>query len=153
MSEYPFKLPDHRFDQRNEMFKRSWQEEQFEGECSRFYKEAKFQDKTGYRKQDYALRNASWNIEWSAAFGNSCSNHGLYAWEGIPEKVRHVAEAGGPVKASPQEMNRDVKRAAHFFGADLVGILIKQKASALNKMILWGEELCGYGKPYDSDKF
>jgi reductive dehalogenase len=88
----------------------------------RFYREAAFKDVVGYRKIDYAFRNAAWNLEWGAAFGNSRSNSGLYSWEGVNERIKHWVECGDPVKESPEKMSRIIKNAARYFGADLVGI-------------------------------
>lgn len=120
--DFPFPVPSDRFDQKNEMFKRTRWDPKMQPLASRFYQEVEYKESAGYQKMDYALRNASWNLEWSAALGNSRSNFGLYAWEGLPEKIRHFAETGGPVEKSPAEMSAFVKNAARFFGADLVGI-------------------------------
>ena len=87
-----------------------------------FYREVKFQDKMGYRKIDYAFRNASWNLEWGAGFGNSRSNFGLYSWDGVNDKIKQYVESGDQVKETPEEMSRIIKNAARFLGADLVGI-------------------------------
>ena len=76
----------------------------------------------GFRKIDYALRNASWNLEWGAGFGNAGSNLGLYTWEGVNDRIRHMVEAGEPVKETPEEMSRIIKLVARYFGASLVGI-------------------------------
>jgi reductive dehalogenase len=118
----PFPVADHRFDQKNEMFKRAVWDEEMQPYSQRFYGEAVYQEKIGYRKIDYALRNASWNLEWSAALGNSQSNYGLYSWEGFPEKIRHFVEKDGPVEGTPEDMANTVKKAAKLLGADLVGI-------------------------------
>ena len=84
--DFPFPVPADRFDQKNEMFKRVRWDPKMRHLAARFYQEVKYKESAGYQKKDYALRNASWNLEWSAALGNSRSNFGLYAWEGIPEK-------------------------------------------------------------------
>jgi len=118
----PFPIADKRFDQKNEMFKRSLWDEKMAPHGIRFYREAAFKDVVGYRKIDYAFRNAAWNIEWGAGFGNSRSNSGLYAWEGVNERIKHWVECDGAVKKSPAEMSRIIKNAARYFGADLVGI-------------------------------
>jgi reductive dehalogenase len=120
--ELPFPVAADRFDQKNEMFKRSLWDEEILAHGKRFYKEVKFQEKVGYRKIDYAFRNASWNLEWGAGFGNSRSNSGLYSWEGVNERIKHYVESGDPVTGSPEEMSRIIKKVARFFGADLVGI-------------------------------
>ena len=120
--DFPFPVPSDRFDQKNEMFKRSRWDPKMQPLAARFYQEVKYKESAGYQKMDYALRNASWNLEWSAALGNSRSNFGLYAWEGLSEKIRHFAETGGPVEKSPAEMSTIVNNAARFFGADLAGV-------------------------------
>jgi epoxyqueuosine reductase len=118
----PFPVADYRFDQKNEMFKRAAWDEKMQLDAQRFYREAVFGDKVGYRKIDYSLRNAAWNLEWTAALGNSRSNFGLYAWEGVPEKIHHWVEKDGPVEGNPEEMSKVIKKAAKLLGADLVGI-------------------------------
>jgi reductive dehalogenase len=118
----PFPVPNYRFDQKNDVFKRVRWEEKMIPYGRAYYIEAKHQDKAGYTKIDYAFHNAAWDVEAEFGMGNSRSNYGLYAWDGIAEKFKRTAEPGGPVRKSPQEMSRIVKKAAHFFGADLVGI-------------------------------
>jgi epoxyqueuosine reductase len=118
----PIPVPNDRFDQKNEMFKRALWDERMRPYGRRFYKEVNYQEKIGFRKIDYALRNAAWNLEWSAGFGNSRSNFGLYAWEGVPARIRHYLETGDPLKESPETMSKIIKQVARFFGADLVGI-------------------------------
>ena len=54
--------------------------------------------------------------------GNSRSNSGLYAWEGANQKIKHYIEAAIPIENTPAENSRIIKRAARYFGADLVGI-------------------------------
>jgi len=112
----PFPVAAGRFDQKNEMFKRSLWDKKMLPHAMRFYKEVKFKEKVGYRKIDYAFRNASWNLEWSTAFGNSRSNSGLYAWEGVNERIKPYVESGDPVKASPEEMSRKSKRWLDILG-------------------------------------
>ncbi|MBW1722415.1 MAG: reductive dehalogenase [Deltaproteobacteria bacterium] len=120
--EFPFQVPDYRFDQKNEMFKRRTWDPEFKPHGDRLYNTIKFQDRYGYRKLDYALRNAAWNLEYGYAFGNMCSNYGLYSWDHIPAKAKRFVETGGAVKNSPEVNTRIVKKAARLFGADLVGV-------------------------------
>jgi len=115
----PFPIADHRFDQKNEMFKRIIWDETMQP-LGRWPVE--FKEQVGYRKIDYAFRNAAWNLEWGAGYGNLRSNFGLYSWDGVPERIEKWVEAEGPVEESPEEMSRLIKKAASFFGADLVGI-------------------------------
>lgn len=117
-----FPVPQERFDQRNEVFKRSLWDPAMTPHGLRFYKEAEYREKSGYSRLDFALRNASWNLEWGFGMGNSRPGTGLYAWEGVPDKAKHYLEAGERVSGSPEEMAAIVKKAARFLGADLVGI-------------------------------
>jgi reductive dehalogenase len=120
--ELPFPVPINRFDQKNEMFKRSTWDEKMRPYAKGFYEEVVYQPKIGYRKLDYAFRNAAWNLEWGHAFGNSRGNFGLYSWDAVAAKIKRFVEAGEKVEASPEEMSRIIKKASYFFGADLVGI-------------------------------
>src|SRR4030043_1553166 len=120
-SEFPFPVPTYRFNQRNEMFKRNvWDEKN--RHLLKSFSEVKYQSKMGYRKIDYAFRNASWALEWKYGMGNARSNLGLYEWDGVPERIRPYVETGDAVTEPPYEMSRIVKKAARFYGADLVGI-------------------------------
>ncbi len=119
---FPFLVPDYRFDQRNEMFKRRTWDEEFFPHGNRLYTQVKYQNKYGYRKLDYALRNAAWNIEYDHAFGTMRSNYGLYSWTHVTDKVKRFIETDDMVTHSPEKNARIVKKAAKFLGADLVGI-------------------------------
>ena len=119
---FPILVPDYRFDQKNEMFKRRIWDKDFIEPGKRLYSEVKYQNRYGYRKLDYALRNASWSLEHGFGFGNMKSNHGLYSWTHISEKIKRFVETDGPVELSLEENTRIVKKAARFLGADLVGI-------------------------------
>ena len=119
---FPLPVPDYRFDQKNEMFKRRIWDEEIRPHGDRLYQRIKFQDRYGYRKIDYALRNASWNMEYGFGFGNMKSDMGLYSWTHVADKVKRFVETDGPVVNDPQTNTRLIKKAARFFGADLVGI-------------------------------
>jgi reductive dehalogenase len=119
---YGFPVPTFRFDQKNEMFKRSRWDEKMQAYKRRFYEDIKYREEIGYRKLDYAFRNASWNLEWGFGFGISRSNSGLYSWDEMPAKWHHYLEVGDVVRESPEELSQNIKRVAHFFGADLVGV-------------------------------
>ncbi|MBW1997026.1 MAG: reductive dehalogenase [Deltaproteobacteria bacterium] len=122
LGDFPFPVPDYRFDQKNEMFKRRTWDGEIKPHGDRLYNTIRYQDKYGYRKLDYALRNAAWNIEYSFAFGNMRSDIGLYSWSDIADKIKRFVETNGPVQHSPGVNSRIVKKAARFLGADLVGI-------------------------------
>ena len=68
---FPLAVPDYRFDQKNEIFKRAVWDEHIMAWASRLYSEVIFQNRPGYRQLDYALRNAAWNLEYDSGFGNS----------------------------------------------------------------------------------
>ncbi|NOQ96319.1 MAG: reductive dehalogenase [Desulfobacterales bacterium] len=119
---FPFPVPTYRFDQKNEMFKRRTWDEEIRPHGDRLYKTIKYQDRYGYRKLDYALRNAAWNIEYGFGFGTMRSNFGLFSWTEVSDKVKRFVETGGPVTNTPEANARIIKKAARFFGADLVGI-------------------------------
>jgi reductive dehalogenase len=120
--ELPFPVADDRFDQKYDLFKRALWDEKIQPAGKRFYMEAVYQDKMGFRKKDYALRCGGWNIEWAAAWGNSRSNFGLYTWEGVNKRIQHYVDTGDPVREPPEQMSRTIKRVARYFGADDVGI-------------------------------
>ncbi len=122
MPKLPFPVPTFRFDQKNEMFKRNFWDEKKRADARRFYEGIRFQENVGYRKTDYAFRNAAWSFEHNFALGNSRSNFGAYAWEGVADKIKAFVETGGPVLESPEEMSRIIKKVARFLGADLVGL-------------------------------
>ncbi len=119
---FPFPVPGYRFDQRNEMFKRRTWDEEILPHGNRLYTQVHYQEQYGYRKLDYALRNAAWNVEYGFGFGNMRSNSGLYSWTNVSDKVKRFIEEGGRVEHSADENARIIKKAARFLGADLVGI-------------------------------
>lgn len=120
-SDFPIAVPDYRFDQRNEMFKRRTWDEAFVPHGNRLYGQIRYDSRNGYRKIDYALRNAAWNMEYEFGKGNMCSDSGLYSWSHVTDKIKRFVATGGPVEHSPEANSRIVKKAARFLGADLVG--------------------------------
>jgi hypothetical protein len=60
LPEVPFPVAPQRFDQKNEMFKRSQWDEKMQSHGMRFNREVKFREKVGYRQLDYALSTTSW---------------------------------------------------------------------------------------------
>jgi reductive dehalogenase len=120
--ELAFPVPDYRFDQKNEMFKRGVWDEKVRSYSQRFSQEVGYKNRPGYRKLDYAFRNAAFNLERSFGFGNARGNSGLYAWEGVPDRIKRYVDSGGPVQGSREEMSRIIKKAARFLGADMVGV-------------------------------
>lgn len=120
--EFDFSIPNYSFDQKNEVLKRRSWDDKTRPHAERLYKQVVFKDRYGYRKLDYAFRNAAWNIEFAYAHGTVQSNSGLYSWSEIADKARLAVETGEPVNNSPSVNSRIIKKAAKFYGADLVGI-------------------------------
>ena len=117
-----FPILANRFDQKNEMFKRARWDEKIKPLLKRLDEKVFYEEKPGYRKMDYALHQAAWNLERSFSFGNYRSNSGLYAWTVSNDQIRQKGKEGGPVRKPPGEMSRIIKKAALFFGAEMVGI-------------------------------
>jgi len=112
-----------RFDQRNDMFRRSRYDSKWIERAAAFYGPAQVQDKPGYRHEDHALGDASWYVENYFAMGCLGSNHeGLYAWEGPDPESAKIPVDLKIDTSDPAQVSRKVKRAARFFGASLVGI-------------------------------
>jgi epoxyqueuosine reductase len=114
-----FPVAVQRFDQRNEIFKRGCWDPEIIPLAEEFH-DIRYRDKPGYGKLDYAFQMAPWNME--DTFGYDRAGDGrpaLYSWDrfcadfDLPE---------GPVREAPDRMSYVVKKAARFFGADLVGI-------------------------------
>lgn len=118
----PFPVPSYRFDQKNEVFKRAAWDDSLKPFAQRFYTDIVYQERIGYRQEDYALRNASWHLEWGSGFGNSRSNSGLYAWEGVSYKMQPYLDRAARLQGDPVRLTRLVKEGARFLGADLVGV-------------------------------
>lgn len=121
-SAVPFPVPDYRFDQKNEVFKRAAWDEALRPLAQRFYTDIVYQERAGYRQEDYALRNASWHLEWGSGFGNSRSNSGLYSWDEVSPKLRPYLDRATRIQGDPLRLTRLVKEGARFLGADLVGV-------------------------------
>ena len=73
-NEYHFSIPNYSFDQKNEVLKRRSWDDKISPHAERLYKQVVFKDRYGYRKLDYAFRNAAWNIEFAYAHGTVQSN-------------------------------------------------------------------------------
>ena len=115
--------PIERFDQRNDMFRRSRYDPEWSERAEAVYGIYQVRDKAGYTQEYYALCDASWYVEDFFARGCQGSNHrGLYAWDRLePESARMPPDLKIDV-SDPAEVSRKVKKAARFFGASLVGV-------------------------------
>jgi epoxyqueuosine reductase len=115
--------PIKRFDQRNDMFRRSRYDPEWIERAGTFYGPAQVRDKAGYTQEDYALRDAAWYVEDFFAMGTLGSGHtGLYAWENLDPEGTGTPPDLKIDASDPAEVASRVKRAARLFGASLVGI-------------------------------
>lgn len=111
-----------KFDQKNEMFKRSVWEPQFQDLRTKFYGASCPKDKDGYGLEDLALGVAAWYIERAFARGNVIHNSGMYSWHPITDAVKQIPEGLRLPVDDSKRMSLHVKKVAKFFGASLVGI-------------------------------
>jgi epoxyqueuosine reductase len=111
-----------RFDQKNEMFKRSMWDPQFEQERKIYYGPSYPKEKDGFSQEDLALFVASWYLEWGFGFGTAIHNKGLFSWDPPQSAVRRLPPDIKRKVADPYWMSRQVKRVAKYFGASEVGI-------------------------------
>ena len=115
-----------RFNQKNDVFRRSWWDERIQSEKTRlFYGTYREPLKTwrradGFTQKDYALRNASWHV--SDLFTELKENEDRR--EGFSDEftlyrgvAREQVDPGTPAEAAAE-----IKHVAKTFGADLVGI-------------------------------
>jgi len=114
-----------RFSQRNDVFSRAmWDDSVRSKHTEKFFNsyrmEAAPRRGDGFSTRDFALRNASWLIS------DIMTNR--FADQGRREGFQAPISADTPVAPdqaevdNPDEMAREIKRVARFFGADLCGI-------------------------------
>jgi len=91
----------------------------------RHYSAKHFGETPGYTMRDWAFSMASWYLERWWGFGNMTGNEGLFEWypDQAERALRDRMEPGEKWEVSdPEEMSRNIKKAALFLGASLVGI-------------------------------
>ena len=115
-----------RFAQKNDVFRRSWWDEQIKSEKSRLFYDTYREPRESWRKadgftqKDYALRNAAWHV--SDIFTELKQNEDRR--EGFSDALsgqREVAKVKTTF-SSLEEASREIKRVALGFGAGEVGI-------------------------------
>jgi len=118
-----------RFDQRNTMYCRPRDPEKSDARIldigKRHYSAKHFGKTPGYTMRDWAFSMAMWYMERWWGFGNMVGNEGLLAWfpDQAERALRDRMEPGSKWEISdPEEMSRNIKKAAQFLGASLVGI-------------------------------
>jgi hypothetical protein len=149
--DYPIPVPPDQFDQKNEVFKRARWDQEIISWARPFLENVKYENRTGYRRHDYALRMGAWNLEHDMACGNSQSNSKLYSWSCVSEKVRPYIETGDRmdcttcVSVCPFNKSRGILH-------DSVRTVIRT-VPVLNRMIAKTDDLLEYGKPKHSKEF
>ncbi|MEM7351161.1 MAG: reductive dehalogenase [Acidobacteriota bacterium] len=115
-----------RFSQKRDIFSRSfWDPKVHSSKTRRFYESYRrplrqWRRVDGYEQKDFALRNAAWHVAdfFAERLEDEDRREGfldyLTAQRGSASERREVP--------SPDEMAREIKRAAQLFGADLAGI-------------------------------
>lgn len=113
-----------RFDQRNEMFKRAFWDPSVRDLGRKFYEgKVRPKAKPGYRLQDLALVNAAWQLENSFGKGVLGGGVGLYDWNGDGRFIFPRVSPGLKITIDePTEVTQEIKKAARFLGASLVGV-------------------------------
>ncbi|MCX5805387.1 MAG: reductive dehalogenase [Proteobacteria bacterium] len=118
-----------RFDQRNTMYMRPRDPEKSDGRIldigKRHYSVKHFRKTPGYTMRDWAFSMSMWYMERWWGFGNMTGNEGLFTWfpDEAERALRDRMEPGEKWEVSdPEEMSRNIKKAALYIGASLVGI-------------------------------
>ena len=113
-----------RFDQKNEMFCRPLWDLEMLALGKKFYlTEVPPKDKPGFRLTDQALVNAAWHLENTFAQGVAGGRMGMYAWEWDRIFEYPLVPQGLKIDINdPAGVTRNLKKAAIFFGAALVGV-------------------------------
>jgi epoxyqueuosine reductase len=108
-----------RFDQRNTMYSRPRDPERSDERILDIGKAP------GYTMRDWAFAMSMWYMERWWGFGNMVGNEGLYTWfpDEAERALRDRMEPGEKwAVRDPEEMSRNIKIAALYIGASLVGI-------------------------------
>ena len=111
-----------RFHQKNEMFKRVRWDPDLKQLGRSYYGPVTPQSESGFRHEDIAFRNSAWFLEMGFARGVIENNFGLYSWT---DKLYQMAALpmDPPFDTETPEYNTMIiKKAARFYGADLIGI-------------------------------
>ncbi|MCB0074034.1 MAG: reductive dehalogenase [Caldilineaceae bacterium] len=115
-----------RFDQKNDVFRRSWWDARIRSDKSvLFYATYReplrtFRKADGFTQKDYALRNAAWHVSdiFTELKEDQDRREGFSDEFSLYREVASVQQAMG----TPAEAATEIKQVARLFGADLVGI-------------------------------
>lgn len=111
------------FNEKNEMFKRPLWDESVSELGRRFYGLWEPDEKRpGYGHLDMALKNAGYYLDMGFARGLLSGRWGLYSWESKPWGENIQPKNLKLRIDDPATATRNLKRAAAFFGASLVGV-------------------------------
>ncbi len=113
------------FDQMNDMFTRAFWDPAIKSKdtdafFASYRMEAVHRRGEGFQQKDFALRNAAWSV--SDIISNRANDRGLR--EGFQAAIENDTPVA-PEKAdlgAPATETAEIKRLAHLFGADLVGV-------------------------------
>lgn len=115
-----------RFNQKDDVFRRSWWDERIKSEKSQLFYETyreplkSFRKADGFTQKDFALRNAAWHVSdiLTELRVDEDRREGFSdAFTAYKEPAETKIEIGTPAEAAAE-----LKRVSHFFGADMVGI-------------------------------
>jgi reductive dehalogenase len=116
--------PLERFDQKNEMFKRSRWDPIMLDYGKKFYGWRKqLDDRKGYGHVEYALMDTGWYVERGFTNSSMIHNRGMFTWEMKDPRV--TCTTSPDLKFDVQDksnMSNKIKKVGKFLGADLVGI-------------------------------
>ncbi len=116
--------PLERFDQKNEMFKRSRWDPIMLDYGKKFYGWRKqLDDRKGYGHVEYALMDTGWYVERGFTNSSMIHNRGMFTWEMKDPRV--TCTTSPDLKFDVQDksnMSKKIKKVGKFLGADLVGI-------------------------------
>jgi reductive dehalogenase len=100
-----------------------WDEEMLDLGKKFYMTEVPPRDKSGFRLKDQSVVNAAWHLENTFAQGVAGGRMGLYAWEWKKIFEFPLVPPGLKIDTDDrQEITRNIKKAATFFGASLVGV-------------------------------
>ena len=116
--------PVDRFNQKNEMFKRSRWDPVMKDYGKKFYDwRKKLKNKTGYGHLEYALMDAGWYGERGFTNSTMIHNRGMFTWEMKNPRITCTTSPDLKYNVNDKtDMSRKIKRVAKFFGAGAVGI-------------------------------
>jgi epoxyqueuosine reductase len=110
------------FHQKNEMYKRVRWDNELKQLGRDYFGVVEPTDKPGFRHQEIAFRNASWFVEMGFARGVIETGFGLYDWDDRLFQMTAIPMDPPWEEETPSYHSLMVKKAAKFYGADLVGI-------------------------------